>query len=668
MKNLANQLRLKLPPNIKYVLAATAVLLGINFVFRCAFLLYNQAQFWAMSWTDVLFGFLLGIRFDLATILIFNGLVFLAIIIPIRSLHTRRSYRWFNLLILIFNIPVIVLNGIDIVYFSYAEKRLTHELFTTKSDYGAFKPSMLAEWWWIFLLAGITLFIGYRILDRASKRYLEKDPRATWGSPARLWGYAAVFLILAVIGIRGVNKKPLESRHAFVEKGTFLGNMGLNSAFTVLSCINLREEGPITWIPQKDAVRETRNLISSPHDGPFNSKQYPLWRKSHFDTPEKHYNVVFLIIESFNARHVGSITGDYAHSLTPNLDTMVRHGRMFTNFYANGVRSVEALPALLNSMPEIFRRPTIGSSYIDNNHYGLGHILGDRGYYNSFFCGAHNGTMGFDEYAAKSAIPNYYGMNEYPHAERDFDGFWGCADGPVLHWMAEKQNSFQQPFFSTFFSISNHHPFNLPPQASEELRNAEGFTKMEKTTVYSDLVLGEYFREVSQYPWFDSTIFILTGDHCFHEESIPDRPIMENFHVPLFMMGPGIEPGLDDRLGNHISVMPTLIDLMDLETDHSSIGVSLFSDRQGFALNNLLELTTLAIDSIAFTTNFDGTHFIQIRRQGKWVDVDESNPGITEKIQTLGYQLRSIYQVLFNTRVGNSLVDNPGGTISLVEP
>lgn len=668
MKNLSNRLRVQLPPNVKYVLAATAVLLGINFVFRLAFLLYNQAQFWALSWTDIGFGFLLGLRFDLATILIFNGLVFLVMVIPVRSLHTRRTYRWFNILILVFNLPVIVLNGIDVVYFSYAEKRLTHELFTTKSDYGAFKPSMLAEWWWIFLLAGLTLFIGYRILDRASKRYLEKDPRATWGPPARLWGFAGVFLILAIIGIRGVNAGPLESRHAFVTKGTFVGNMGLNSAFTVLSCVNFSEDRPITWIPQKDAVEETRKLIASPNDGAFTSKRFPLWRTSHFDQPEKHYNVVFLIIESFNARHVGSINGDLEHSLTPNLDTLIRHGRMFTNFYANGVRSVEALPALFNSMPELFRRPTIGSRYLDNNHYGLGHILKERGYYNSFFCGAHNGTMGFDDYAARSSIPNYYGMNEYPHSDRDFDGFWGCPDGPVLQWMAETQNSFEQPFFSTFFSISNHHPFHLPPHASQELKDNEELTKMEKTTVYSDLALGEYFQKVSQYPWFDSTIFILTGDHCFHEESEPNRPIMENFHVPLFMMGPGIEPGLDDRLGNHVSVMPTLIELMQLGTSHSSIGQSLLDDRQGFAVNNLLELTTLAMDSIAFTTNFAGNNSIQVRRQGKWEDVDESVSDLPERMQTLGYQLRCIYQVLFNTRVTNSLVENPAGTVSLVEP
>ena len=482
----------------------------------------------------------------------------------------------------------------------------------------------------------------------------------------RLWAFTGAFLLFGVVGVRGVKKAPLESRRAFTSESTFIGNMGLNSAFTVVSCLDFGADEPIDWLPESQAVETSRKLIQGQHDVGFTSNEYPLWRESKFDSSETHYNVVFFIIESLNARHIGSITGDYKNSLTPNLDTLIRHGRMFSNFYANGVRSVEALPALFNSMPEIFRRPTIGSRYLENRHYGLGHILGERGYHNSFFCGAHNGTMGFDEYAAKSGIHNYFGMNEYPHSERDFDGYWGCPDGPVLAWMAETQDTFKEPFFSTFFSISNHHPFHLPPQASDRIRGMDHLTKMEKTTAYSDQAIGEYFQKVKEYDWYDRTIFVLTGDHCFHEESVPNRPIMENFHVPLFIMGPGIEPGIDDQLGNHIQVMPTLIEMMQLETAHSSIGPSLFADSPGFVVNNLLDLTTLAMDSIAFTTNFEGTGTVQIRRQGKWVTPSDKTSEIQERMRTLAFQLRCFYQVLNNTRVTNSLVAPSEGVLSSV--
>jgi len=641
-----------LPPNVRYLLTATVVLLGINFIFRLAFLLYNQAQFQALSWSEIGMGFAVGMRFDLATILIFNGLVFLYLALPIRFIVSRKSLRWCNILIILFNFPVIVLNGIDVVYFGYAEKRLTHELFTTKSDYGSFKPEMLMEWWWIFALAGLCMVAGYVILNRSSKRLLE-DEESQSKVPLKVsWAFTVLFVVLAYFGVRGTKKEPLHTRRAFVTESTFLGNMGLNSALTVISSLDVGEDEMLDWVPVKEAVSTTQGMIQGQEDGDF-SLDYPLWRRHQPAGSENHFNVVFLIIESLNASQVGCINGDLENSLTPNLDTLVKHGRMYTNFYANGVRSVEALPSIFNSMPEIFRRPTIGSHYAENDHYGLGHILGERNYFNAFFCGAHNGTMGFDEYAAKSGIPNYYGMTEYPYGERDFDGYWGCADGPFLQWMAEQQNQLQQPFFTTFFSISNHHPFNLPPQASSAIRDANLSAK-EKTTRYSDQVLGEYFAKVSQYDWFERTVFVLTGDHCFHEESEPGRPIMANFHVPLFILGPCIEPGLDDKLGNHVSILPTLVDLMELDTWHSSAGTSLLDTLPTFAINNLLDIATLATDSLAFSTNFEEMQALQVRKDGNWVDVDHQL--FREKSRTMEQQLRSIYQVLFNTRVKNRVV------------
>lgn len=664
MNTRSSSSRTLVPANIRYLLTATVVLLGMNFVFRLAFLLYNQAQFQALSWPDIGLGFLMGMRFDLATILIFNGLVFLYLALPIRLIASRRVFRWCNFLIILLNFPVVVLNGIDVVYFGYAEKRMTHELFTTKSDYGAFKPEMLMEWWWIFALAGFSLLIGYKLLSRASKRLLDQNESAPSQSPQVAWSFTVLFLILAIVGIRGTKKEPLHTRRAFMTESTFLGNMGLNSALTVLSSMDVGEDDLVDWVPISGAVSTTQKMIQGGDDLSFDNLNYPLWRRHQPEASENHFNVVFLIIESLNASQVGCINGDLANSLTPNLDSLVRHGRMYTNFYANGVRSVEALPSIFNSMPEIFRRPTIGSHYAENSHYGLGHILAERGYYNSFFCGAHNGTMGFDEYAAKSAIPHYFGMTEYPFGERDFDGYWGCADGPFLNWMADQQDQFKEPFFSTFFSISNHHPFNLPPQASSEIRNLNLSAK-EKTTRYTDQVLGEYFKKVREFDWFERTVFVLTGDHCFHEESEPGRPIMANFQVPLLMVGPCIEPGFDDRLGNHVNIMPTLIDLMELDTWHSSTGTSLLDTLPTFAINNLLDLATLAIDSLAFSTNFEDMNALQVRRNGKWVDVEDED--FKGAYRTMDVQLRSLYQVLFNTRVKNRVVADLVGPVSMVE-
>lgn len=606
----------------------------------------------ALSWGDVLLGYLIGLRFDLATIFILNGVFLLFLSLPIRLNQQRRTYKVMNWIIVLVNIPVLIVNGIDVVYFGFAEKRLTHELFTTKSDYQSFQPSMLMEWWWLILFAVVLIVGFYRVLDRSSRRHVENSSRLLQQNPRQAWGVVGLYLLLTFTGVRGGwQKEPLVPAKAYVGETIFVGNLGLNSAYTVLSTVDVGEYKHINWVPEAEAVAMARSMVECSFDGPFEDESVPLLRQSHFEGPEKQYNVVFLIIESLNANLVGSLNGQsLEESLTPNLDTLVRHGRMFTRNYANGVRSIEALPSLLNSMPEIFRRPTIGSHFSSNAHYGLPHILGERGYHTSFFCGAHNGTMGFDLYAKVSGIQHYFGMNEYPKANEEFDGFWGCADGPFMEWMGEQQNSFPEPFMNVFFSISNHHPFKLPPHGAEGIAE-KGWSDMEKTTHYTDRVLGAYFEQVSQFDWFDRTIFVLTGDHCFHEQSEPGRTIVENFHVPLLVVAPGVEPGLDDRISNHINVMPTVIDLLQLDTYHSSTGVSLLGERPTFAINSLQGLQTLIEGNSAYTTNFErGLPLLQWEK-GVWQQRQTKSVSAE-----MDLRLRSLYQVLSNARVEDRMV------------
>jgi phosphoglycerol transferase MdoB-like AlkP superfamily enzyme len=646
-------LRLRIPLNLRYALRVVLLLLGLNFILRIIFLLYNTGQASTVPLSEIMFSFVVGIRFDLATIFIFNGLILLFLALPMRINALARTYRVCNWLIILANVPVLVMNSIDVVYYGFSEKRLTHELFTTKSDYQSFRVDMLMEWWYLFLAAAVLIFIFYRILSHFSRLHLMKVDADSWQPRRRHWMGMIVFALLMYTGIRGgLQSTPLWYGQAFVGSTVFGGNLGLNSGFTVVSSLDLWQKQPI-YLMDEDISRETtREMVRNTFDGEFVSDEFPFLRKASFDGPERRYNVVFLIIESLNANKVGAINGTPREkSLTPYLDSLSNHGRLYTRFYSNGTRSIESIPALLNSMPEIFPRPTIGSRYVNNSHYGLGQMLQERDYTTAFFCGAHNGTMGFDKYANVSGFGSYYGMNEYPHAERDFDGYWGCYDGPILNWMGETQNSFNGPFMSVFFSISNHHPFRLPPHNTEDIARLP-YTDMEKTVMYTDRVLGAYFNQVSQYDWFDETIFILTGDHCFHADGQEDRPVMDNFHVPLFLMGPGIEPGRDERTSSHASLLPSLIELLRLDTWHSSSAISLFdSTRSPYVVHNLMGIQTLAQDDLAYSTNFERTVSACKLKDKDWTPVAQKDLATEDQWKEMDVKLRSLYQQLFNTRV-----------------
>jgi Sulfatase len=559
-----------------------------------------------------------------------------------------------DILLLILNIPALAANAVDIVYFGLSEKRITHEFWTTKEDLVNINIKILAGYWYLFIVFGLIVWIFYRILKRFSDVCQSQLATEEIPNGFLAWVYPLAFALTTFAFVRGGNPiEPLTPEKAFLTHSHYGGNLGLNSGWTVLSSLDVIQPSALTLQDEAHARKITQARIRNSFDGPFASEKYPLVRKASFEGPENKYNIVILFIESFNALHVGALNGASPEkSLTPNMDTLVKHARLFSRYYANASRSVEALPSGLNSLPEIFLRPTLSSRYESNHTWGIGNMLKARGYYNAFFCPARSGSMGFDHYSKASGIDHYFGMNEYPDREKNFDGLWGCFDGPFLQWMLQQQNQMKEPFLNVFFSVSNHHPFALP-EGYDDLRQLPGWD-LEKTTAYTDRVLGDYFREASKQPWYDRTIFIVTGDHTFHEFSDPERSYPNNFHVPLWILAPGIKPGIDDRLGNHVSLLPTLIDILKLDTWHASTGISLFDSlRPSFVVHNLMEVKGLTTNEFCYTSTFLRPQKLFRPSGTDWMEQESYSE---DEIQKMEEELQCLYQTFFNARNENRII------------
>ncbi|MEM7038180.1 MAG: sulfatase-like hydrolase/transferase, partial [Bacteroidota bacterium] len=473
-------------PQLRFALTAALVMLAANFLFRFIFFLYNIGTAEPLTFTKVFHAFWVGIRFDLATIAICSGWILLISALPLGIFRKKRAHSITIFLLIFTQVPVLLINGLDVVYYGFSSKRLTHELFTSKGDAGAFTIHEMIPYWWLFLIFFITLYVMTRLLKRSASvqrsRMLSEK-----GGGIHQWLMVLIFAGILFVAFRGgLQRRPLRPAMAFSTSSLFLGNVGLNSAYTVISCIDIGKEKPMNIVNQAEAVKEVRAHFHNEFDGPYVSEEYPLVRRAEFEGPEQHYNVVVLIIESLNAAKTGILTGkNPQESLTPNFDTLTKHGLLFSNYYSNASRSVEALPAILNSIPDIFRRPLIGSTYETNATWGIGNILESRNYHTSFFCGGPNGTMGFDHYSAISGFSHYFGKNEFPHDKTGLEGNWGLHDNPIMQWKGEEEGQFPEPFLSTFFSISNHHPFKIPGDCPEFIRRSD-ISDMEKTIMYTD--------------------------------------------------------------------------------------------------------------------------------------------------------------------------------------
>ncbi|HPW29653.1 MAG TPA: hypothetical protein PLL01_09720, partial [Rhodoferax sp.] len=47
------------------------------------------------------------------------------------------------------------------------------------------------------------------------------------------------------------------------------------------------------------------------------------------------------------------------------------------------------------------------------------------------------------------------------------------------------------------------------------------------------------------------------------------------YNVPLLIVGPGIQPGMDTRIGSQFDILPTLVDLCSWQTPYAGLGRSL---------------------------------------------------------------------------------------------
>ena len=282
------------------------------------------------------------------------------------------------------------------------------------------------------------------------------------------------------------------------------------------------------------------------------------------------------------------------------------HGQNHTRAFANGRRSIDAVPAILASIPHWTDETFSSSPYASLPFISLASLLGEEGYRTSFYHGGRNGTMGFDGFARAAGFQRYVGMNEYPYSKADFDGHWGIRDRPFLQFWAQELAREPQPFLSTVFTLSSHHPYQLAPEEAE--RFAGGDKDIHPTLRYSDDALRQLFSTARAMPWYANTLFVITADHTADLERTGvhgDLPI--DYWVPLLFVAPWLPAEPLDAVTQHIDILPTTLLHIGYDKPFFSIGQLQVGAEQGaiWYANGLYTIT-----SDRMQLQFDGERMV----------------------------------------------------------
>ena len=68
-------------------------------------------------------------------------------------------------------------------------------------------------------------------------------------------------------------------------------------------------------------------------------------------------NVIIIILERYSKEFIGYYNNGEGY--TPFLDSLIKYSLIMENGYSNGIKSIEALPSILSSIPTLMNNPFI---------------------------------------------------------------------------------------------------------------------------------------------------------------------------------------------------------------------------------------------------------------------------------------------------------------------
>lgn len=344
-------------------------------------------------------------------------------------------------------------------------------------------------------------------------------------------------------------------------------------------------------------VTAVRELLPREPARRFTSNDYPLAsvpvdESQPIVPPGVKPNIVILALESMRAEEIGCYGAD-PPNVTPNLDALARNGIRVDDVYSASTYTATSEVAIqygLLPIPKEFilsSRPWLPLT-------GLPEVLRGAGWKEAVWM--HNGDYNFyrrDLFYRRRGYTIVDG-HQFPIDAPATN--WGYSDRALAKVAVEVLDRARPPFFSFVLTVTNHHPFNLPPDAgprvplpeTPQVAGASPRVYRERTAPliqtmhYTDSAIGDFFRLARKRPWFKNTIFVITGDHGVAYPPLM-RPVTSFFsldalrhRVPLIFYSPLIAGGQTIAgPASHVDIMPTLLGMTGVRLPRGGFGIDL---------------------------------------------------------------------------------------------
>ncbi len=613
---------------------------------RISFYLFNINFFPDMTAGRMATILLGGLKFDISAILYLNSLFILLTIVPL-AIRFRPVYqKVLHYIFIITNGIGLAVNVADNVYYKYTLRRTTISVFSqfeNEQNFGALLWSFIIDYWYGFAFFFLLLYLFIKFSGQIKISGPQLKNRLSFYVGGLLMMPLVIYLFVG--GVRGGfrhSTRPITlsnaAEYAAIPKDI---NIVLNTPFALMRTVKAN-------VIEKVAYYETDERLSqvfTPVHRPKDSAAF------------KYHNVVIIILESFSKEFVGAYNKNIGiknyKGYSPYIDSLISRSRAYQYSFANGRKSIDAMPSVICSIPSI-EVPYVLSHYSGNKVNSLASLLKAKGYYTSFFHGAPNGSMGLQAFANLAGFDDYYGMTEYGNDD-DFDGIWGIWDHKFLQYFATQLNSFKRPFYSTLFTVTSHPPHILPKEFDGVFKG--GPLPIHKTIEYTDYSIRQFMKMASTMDWYNNTLFVFTADHptaAIHYQEY--NSAWGYYAVPLFFFKPDEDwSSFKEEIVQQIDIMPTILSYLNYDKPYIAYGRDIFDpSEEPFAFNYADNVYQLFMGD--YLLQFDGKKAVTLYNFrsdiGLKKNLANEEPEITIRLEQ---QIKALIQQYNNRMVDDNL-------------